>query len=47
MLPGKRSIEYKLPKVRRFVNAQILYKSNQFYQSQLRQTAAYERVFEI
>ena len=30
MLPGKRSIEYKLLKVRRFVNAKILYKFDQF-----------------
>jgi len=29
-LPGKQSIEYKLPKVRRFVNAKMLYKFDQF-----------------
>ena len=31
MLPGKRSIEYKLLKVRRFVNAKMLYKFDQFF----------------
>jgi hypothetical protein len=30
MSPGKRSIEHKLPKVRRFVNAHILFKFSQF-----------------
>ena len=33
MLPMKRSIEYKLPEVSRFVNDRILYNFGQFYQS--------------
>ena len=47
MLPKKRSFVYKLQNIRRFVNAQILYKFDQFNRSRQRSAGDYELVFQI